>query len=271
MDYLPIIHTITGPLPGPRIAVIAGVHGDEPVGVKALEKILPNLVLERGTLVAVIANPKALVANKRFLEANLNRSLIPNPPENTLEGKIAPILMQILDTVVAALDIHAGMGGEPPFVICEENSFPIAERMPVSIVSTGWVTAEPGSTDEYMFRQGKPALCIECGNKWDFEAMTPVAETAIWQFLNYFQMIKPISPTTEHQRFIGVHYSVFKKTADFSFTRKYKGFDVLQPGELIATDGIERYVAPAYPSCIIFPWAEAPVGTEAFIIAENFN
>jgi predicted deacylase len=267
MKSEPIVATISSQNPGPTVVVMAGVHGDEPVGVRALERLLPGLELTCGTLIAVVANPAALEAGVRFIDTNLNRSLIPNVPVDTNEGRLAQILMGVLDKADALLDIHAGMGGEPPFVICEESSFAIAKRMPVSIVSTGWVEAEPGSTDEYMYRQGKPALCIECGDKRSSEEMTPLAVEAIRQFLGFYGMLEQAEPLVCEQRTVKVEYPVFKKSDQFAFARGFTGFEALRPGELIAIDGNESYFAPDYASCIIFPWSEAPVGAEAFLIA----
>ncbi|MEI6478149.1 MAG: succinylglutamate desuccinylase/aspartoacylase family protein [bacterium] len=269
MKYEPIVKIISGALSGPTVVICAGVHGDEPVGVLALKNVLPNLKLLRGTLVTVMANPPALAAGERFLDENLNRALTPSASSDTIEGQLALSLMPILDSADALLDIHAGMGGEPPFIICEENGFEIARRMPVSILSTGWVKAEPGSTDEYMYRQGKPAICIECGDRAEAEKMTPLAVEAIRQLLAYFGMIDGVEPGTVQQRVVAVKYPVFKKSEQFRFTRKFRGFQALKPGERIATDGAEQYCAPDYPSCIIFPWQEAPVGAEAFLVAES--
>lgn len=270
MKIEPNITIISGKDPGPTVTIMGGVHGDELVGVKTLEYLVPKLELKRGTLIAVVANPAAINEKKRFIDHNLNRVLVADPPEKSNEGRLARFLMDILDKSDALLDIHAGMGGEPPFIICEENSFSIAKCMPVSIVSTGWVEAEPGSTDEYMYRQGKSALCIECGDKNNWQEMIPLAVDAIQQFLGYWDMIdSPPKPNILPQKIVAVRYPVFKDSEAFVFVRKFIGFENLKPNELIATDREKNYFAPTYPSCIIFPWQDTPVGTEAFLIAES--
>lgn len=268
MEPRPIVTRIASNQPGPTVTIIAGIHGDEPVGVLALNEVLPTLSLKKGTVLGIIANPPALKHKVRFIDQNLNRSLVPGQSSQTTEGRLAAALMPLLDKVDACLDIHAGMGGEPPFVICEPLSFEIAKRLPVSLVSTGWTEAEPGSTDEYLYRQGKPALCIECGDKWDAETMKPLAIETIRQFLASFGMLEWPPLPARKQQLVAVRYPVIKQSQDFRFARAFKGFGPLVPGELIASEEGREYRAPDYPSCIIFPWPEAPIGTEAFLIAE---
>lgn len=264
-----IIRKVTGSQPGPTIAVMGGVHGDEPVGVKAIEAIGATLRLLRGTVIFIIANPPALAAGRRSIDRNLNRSLVDPPDLSTSEGKLAAQLMPVLDGCDALLDLHAGMGTVPPFVICEPNALPIAARLPVDIVSTGWTTVEPGSTDAYLYNQGKPALCLECGNRDRWRTNLPLAVAAIKTFLAYYNLIEYPLPPKRRQQVVAVEYAVFKPSADFRFERPFASFERLQPGEVIANDGSTTYRAPDYPSCIIFPWAEAPVGAEAFVIGRT--
>lgn len=248
--------------------MIGGVHGDEPIGVKAIEAILPTLKLLRGTVIFIIANPPALAARQRFIDINLNRALVNPPNLSTSEGRLAAQLMLVLDSCDALLDLHAGMGTVPPFVICEPDALPIAARLPVDIVSTGWTTVEPGSTDAYLYNQGKSALCIECGNRDDWQANLPLAESTIKTFLAYYSLIDYPPPPKRRQQIVAVTYAVRKQSTNFRFVRPFASFERLQPGELIAREGSITYRAPNYDSYIIFPWAEAPVGAEVFLVGK---
>lgn len=261
-----IRYEIEGCLPGPTVAIIGGVHGNEPIGVKAIEAVLPRLKLRRGRVIFIVANPPALAVNQRYLDTNLNRALV-NPPDLTSrEGRLAQQLMTVLDGCDALLDLHASMNNDPPFAICEEDALSIAARLPITIVSTGWAAAEPGSTDAYLHQQGKPAICVECGQLDRWRQNLPLAIEAINAFLAILGLTNQSIPSARQQTVVAVKYPVFKETDRFCFVREFVGFETLKPNELIARDGEKQYRAPQWASCVIFPWPEAPIGAEAFLI-----
>ena len=61
----------------PLLVVIAGLHGNEPAGVRAAERVLAALAASqievRGELVALRGNVRALAQGRRFLHRDLNR------------------------------------------------------------------------------------------------------------------------------------------------------------------------------------------------------
>jgi hypothetical protein len=66
-------YIIRGVDPGPTVVVIGGLHGDEPAGYLAAEKLLQVQVLS-GTLVLVPrANVEAIRRNTRYYQRNMNR------------------------------------------------------------------------------------------------------------------------------------------------------------------------------------------------------
>jgi predicted deacylase len=58
---------LTGSEPGPVLAIFAGVHGNETVGVLTLQELIPKLKLTRGTLYLAYANPPAIEQNVRMI------------------------------------------------------------------------------------------------------------------------------------------------------------------------------------------------------------
>lgn len=259
----------TAALPGPTVAIIGGVHGNEPIGVRAIEAILPRLKLRRGQVIFIVANPPALAANRRYLDTNLNRALVSPPDRSSREGRLAEQLMPVLDDCDALLDLHASMNDDPPFAICEKDALSLAARLPVSIVSTGWTQTEPGSTDAYLHQRGRPAICVECGRLDRWRQNLPLAVETVNAFLAILGLVDQPMPPAREQTVVAVQYPVFKKTDRFRFVREFSGFETLQPNELIARDGKMQYRAPRTPSCIIFPWPEAPVGAEVFLIGRT--
>lgn len=72
-----IIGSIKGSLPGPTLIFVGGMHGNEPSGVYALQKVLPMLADQkehvRGNIYAVAGNISALEKGVRYLDFDLNR------------------------------------------------------------------------------------------------------------------------------------------------------------------------------------------------------
>ena len=77
-----IIGRYTGDSRGPLLLCLAGVHGNEPAGVLALELIFSMLELEplanpgfrfRGRIVGLLGNRQAFALGERYLERDLNR------------------------------------------------------------------------------------------------------------------------------------------------------------------------------------------------------
>ncbi len=63
---------------GPMVIALGGIHGNEPAGVQALERVVAhmdrtNLSLA-GSLVALAGNLGGLARNQRFLDRDLNRA-----------------------------------------------------------------------------------------------------------------------------------------------------------------------------------------------------
>lgn len=98
-------YRIRGTRPGPAIALIGGVHGNEPAGTVALLALVRNPPrLRRGTLIVIpAANPWGLRHNSRYQAdgSDLNRAF--NPPVGAA-ARLARILREC-DLVV---DFHEG-------------------------------------------------------------------------------------------------------------------------------------------------------------------
>ncbi|MGH9464693.1 MAG: hypothetical protein ACRD0X_03540, partial [Thermoanaerobaculia bacterium] len=61
---------------GPTLLVVAGVHGNEPAGIVATERVFARLALGpalQGRLLGLAGNLGALAAGRRYLLEDLNR------------------------------------------------------------------------------------------------------------------------------------------------------------------------------------------------------
>jgi len=72
-----LIASIRGALPGPTLIILGGIHGNEPAGVLAAERVWLRMqkrrAVLRGEVVLLRGNTRALAQRVRYLNADLNR------------------------------------------------------------------------------------------------------------------------------------------------------------------------------------------------------
>ncbi|MBA4319471.1 MAG: hypothetical protein C0412_13805 [Flavobacterium sp.] len=89
----------------PTVAIVGCVHGEEKIGQKIIDR-LKNIKINQGTLTTIIANNKALGANKRFINQDLNRSF-PGKRKGNYEEKLAYALKKEINLYDYVIDIHS--------------------------------------------------------------------------------------------------------------------------------------------------------------------
>jgi succinylglutamate desuccinylase len=255
---------------GPTLAIFAGAHGNELAGVYALQELVPKLEITKGRLLLAFANPPAIEANSRSINKNLNRCYFADNSGSDPEDIRARELMAVLDQADALLDMHMFHDDNgQPFAICEDDALDLASKFDVNIISTNWDTIEPGASDWYMYRQGKRGVCLECGPISKGREYTGFATRSIYQFLAYFDMTnETVKFSTKSKRIITAQYVVHKQSDFFKLASDLHNFDLLKPGQLIASEGSKKYIAKE-GECILFPRYNAKLGEEAFILASE--
>lgn len=257
-------------IPGPVVAIFAGVHGNEKAGVYALNKLLPELSITRGRLYIVFANPPAIEQDVRMVNKNLNRCFFKGNDGTAPEDVRARQLMGVLDMCDAMLDLHMFYDNNGlPFVICEDNALDLAKIFDVEVISTNWSETEPGGTDGYMYEAGKIGICIECGPISKSVEYTDFAQTAVLQFLSYFDMSSRVVAYSDSQkRIIRAEKAVFKDSMNFDLKPGFSNFQRLKTGEVLAKNG-DTLLRAGDGECIIFPHYKARVGEEAYILGRE--
>lgn len=112
--YNRIIKTINGKSSGPVVIFFGGIHGNEKAGNIAINKVLNSLNEKdiNGTIYGITGNIKALKANKRFIEKDLNRlwtktqieKCLQNPNPNNEDAE----LMELHELLKNILSFHQG-------------------------------------------------------------------------------------------------------------------------------------------------------------------
>lgn len=114
-DHTPVTlsaHVIHGRRTGPVVAVTAGVHGDEVIGVEIVRRLLamPALRSLRGTLIAVpVVNAFGFVGRSRYLpdRRDLNRCF-PGHRSGSLAARLAHLLMdEVIRRADLGIDLHS--------------------------------------------------------------------------------------------------------------------------------------------------------------------
>ena len=137
-EFGPLDVTVRGP-GEPEVVVVAGVHGDERSGIRAVNRLREaDLDLLRG-VAFVLANPEAIEAGERYLDSDLNR-VFPGDPDGDREERIAARLCEFVEGRVT-LSLH-GTDAEPtPFALihsAQEREFELASQLPVPHIVDHW-------------------------------------------------------------------------------------------------------------------------------------
>jgi len=263
---------VSGNKPGPKVAVMVLVHGNEVCGLKALGKIWENVNIENGSVTFIIGNPEAAKQSVRMTEMNLNRAFrdvheVTEEERNTYEYKRASEIKPYLDSVDYLLDIHSFSDDSTmPFSICEPHSYEVAAQLGVSLISSGWDELEAGGTDYYMNKMGKIGICVECGEHSSESSIT-FAQDVIKRFLQVVKVTSTMEEFPQSDIRIASVKDIYITNTDFSPSKDFKNFDKIEKGELIGTDG-DVNVYAKYSGFIVFAQKRTGPNEEAFLFGD---
>lgn len=100
----------------PEISVVAGIHGDEPRGVNAVEYVLEKNLDYKKPVQFIIANEKAFRQSKRYIETDLNRAFPGDPDSETYEERLAHTLLQVTEGT-RTIDLHSTRSQKEVFAL----------------------------------------------------------------------------------------------------------------------------------------------------------
>jgi hypothetical protein len=196
-----LIASIRGSLPGPTLVILGGIHGNEPAGVLAAERVLLRIQERsadlRGDVVLLRGNTRALERKVRYLDADLNRQWTADRVRISKSGKCGlpemsellergELLVAIREAVgrtrgdVYFLDLHTTSAPGKPFATVGDTlrNRHFALKFPVTIV-LGLEEQIDGTLLEYVNNLGAITMGFEAGQH---EAITSVDhhEAVIW-------------------------------------------------------------------------------------------
>ncbi|AQL44042.1 succinylglutamate desuccinylase [Halorientalis sp. IM1011] len=155
-----------------EIAVIGGIHGDEPCGVHAVETLLSADLEFQRPVKFVIANEKAQEQDVRYVDEDLNRAFPGNPDGDTHESRLAHELsMEVSDCQILAL--HSTQSYEGLFALVDEVRE--YERRICPRLSVDAVVETCDFKEGRLFEVTRRLIEVECG----FQGSDTAAENAV--------------------------------------------------------------------------------------------
>ncbi|MFB6070085.1 MAG: succinylglutamate desuccinylase/aspartoacylase family protein [Halanaeroarchaeum sp.] len=227
----------------PSVAVVGAIHGDEPCGVRAIERLLEDDPAVREPVKFVIANEAALERGVRYVDADLNRAFSDETPPDAHEVELADRLAHELKGTTV-LSIHSTQSYPHPFAISSgtgEHVRDVAPKLSVRAV----VDAE-GSVSGRIFEAEADILEVEAG----LQGTEAAAENA-YRIAREFLTATGVLPgeTTASELPVFEMGESIEKPAGSAYEVFAENFHRVDTGEsFAAADGTEiRAEEPFYP------------------------
>ena len=196
-----LIASIRGSLPGPTLIILGGIHGNEPAGVLAADRVRLRIqerrAALRGEVVLLRGNTRALEQRVRYIDADLNRQWtaknvrtadlekqgIPQVSELLEQRELLTLVREVVSRArgeIYFVDLHTTSAHGQPFATVGDTlrNRRFALTFPLTIV-LGLEEQIDGTLLEYVNNLGAITMGFEAGQH---EAMTSVDhhEAVIW-------------------------------------------------------------------------------------------
>ena len=157
----------------PRVAVVGGIHGDEPCGPAAIRQVLAGELDVDQPVRFIIANEKAADQDVRYVDCDLNRAFPGNPESDAHEERLAARLLDRVGDCEYVLSLHSTRSTAEPFALAElnpdEDILDVVRQLPV----TKLVECEAGRGT--LVEYGN-AVDVECGRQGSDSAVDNAVE-----------------------------------------------------------------------------------------------
>jgi len=161
----------------PEVAVVGAIHGDEPCGARAVERLAEADPDVERPVKLVVANEEALERGTRYVDEDLNRVFPGDANADSHERRLAHALKRELRDCTT-LSFHSTQSYASPFAILDTMdpiSRSVCQRLPIEmVVETG------DQTDGRLIAHAR-SLEVECG----LQGTEAAAENA-WEIMRHF-------------------------------------------------------------------------------------
>lgn len=277
---------------GPLVLAIGGIHGNEPAGVQAAQRVIEVLEQDaiplRGKFVALAGNLAALAQRRRYIDMDLNRLwAAPGPATAADHAEQRALAMTFEELVtgwrgpVIAIDLHTSSADGTPFT-CAADTLPnrkLALALPVPLV-LGLEEAVAGTLLEWFSMRGHVALAIE-GGRHDRPATAENLEAALWLLLVSSAALgadQAPDPAMHRGRLAAAaagmppaveirHRRTISTACRFRMLRELRSFDPVHPRQAIAED-LRGPIHPPFRGRVLLPLYQAD-GEDGFFLARD--
>lgn len=301
-----LIGDIHGKLDGPTVVFVGGLHGNEPAGVSAMEKVAAGLRnispgRLRGRFVAVAGNLAALSRKVRYVDEDLNRIWDPSriegissngqPEEGTSVEALEQLAIihqfrEIFDGAtgrVFVFDLHTTSSRSRPFVNIADtlSNRRFARGFPVPII-LGIEEQLDCTLLNYINTLGHIAVGFE-GGQHDAESAVDNHEAFIWrclvlagmadksdveQYDRCFDTLERAAEGIKGFFEIRERYHV-EDGARFSMLPGFESFQRIRRGQLLARDQQNEILAPSNGR-ILMPLYQS-LGNDGFFTVRSIH
>jgi predicted deacylase len=266
--------TRAGPRPGPHVALVALIHGNELAGAIALDRLLRGgLWPRRGKLTFGFANLAAFdrfdpahPTASRFLDEDLNRLWDPavlESPRHSIELDRARAIQPLVEKVDYLLDLHSMLWPSESLLLCGGTAK--GRALALGVGTPSLVVADPGhASGRRLIDYGRfadpetphAAVLVEAGQHWEPETVE-LTLASIAGLLRHLGMadehptLPPPPACPAPARVAEVTQVVTAATNGFAFTRNFRGGDIVpERNTLIALDG-ESEIRTPHDECLL--------------------
>lgn len=239
------IEIFTSNTPWPTTLVVGLVHGNEIVGKHVIDYITHQAKKKKhiGTVITLIANIDAYKKNVRFIDTDLNRAFMDIKRAKNNEEKRAQTIKSFFADIPIdyIFDIHSTPSKSKPMILCtsQKESFQLAKRFPINYVvrwlidSVEWIPLM-----KHFTAKGTKGLAFEAG--WHEDQKTINKGKKIGEIIRRLHNKKE-TKNVKRQTVIQTSECIHTSDNRFKFSKDYKGFEVIHPGEIRGRDSKKSY------------------------------
>jgi succinylglutamate desuccinylase len=280
--------------------VLAGIHGNEPAGVLAVQRVLGRLqeldLDVRGRLVALAGNLPALARGVRYVARDLNRGWLTSAlaalrardpgglrDEDAEQRELLAAFDRALATTrgpVVFVDLHTSSADGPPFLCLadtiDNRRLGLATGVPLIL---GIEETIDGASLEYFSQRGVVGLAVE-GGRHEHPDTASNHEALLWVLLERLGILRPgqidTAPFRAHIARVTVglpsaveivRRHVIAAEDRFAMRPGFTNFQVVAKGQPLATDRNGEVLAPR--ACrVMLPLYQA-LGDDGFFLARD--
>ncbi len=287
---------------GPLVVCIGGMHGNEPAGVFAAQRVLDELGTRRppfrGLLLALTGNREALLRRCRFVDEDLNRMWFPRRLRELRRARPGNIeeaqCLELFEAIEAALaqhrgaavflDLHTTSAGGVPFALAADT--PLNRKLAASIPAPlvlGLDRLLYGTLLDYVNDRGFAAVGFEGGQNEESSSIEH-NEAALWSLLIGAGCLAQdaVARTADSRRLLQersaaipkileVHYRHGVAADDrFAMEPGFVNFQPVQHGQLLARDRNGAITAPV-DGRILLPLYQSQGSDGFFVVRELYS